>query len=536
MGLARHRGLLLAVLVVAACIAWQHRRFDDPHIVYTRWSLPAFDTYVYMAMADGPVFFTVAPWGYRILHPWLAQALPGRDVLQGFEALTLGTLVAAGALLFLFLRRLGHGEWPSLLAVAAFGASGPAGWSVRYPFLAEPLCVALEAAFLLALESGASAAVLALLLATGALSKEMFVLFVPGVYLALRERVGDRRALATAALAGLPAALVTLLLRLSWGPHGGAGADLPGPGAVLSGALRILEAFPDWWEPVLLAGLTPVGLLGALRPGSRPYLRRYGYFIVLTLALPLAAAVYTGEDRPGQFFSLDVPRLILYAVPLVLPLALLALDRMLPQVSPAPSPGRTPGVASAAAALGAAMVVALPVVLVDRYRRTDLSDERDGPYVLSFCRESLRTANRLDRGLAVTWDPDSRRFISGVNHPSEMGRMRWFLLEGWGEKAYYGTRDIGMRETRASVVVPCLRPRDLDVFIVADAPREDRVEVQVNGTRVGELGVGTEPRETAFRIPAALLFRGDNRLSFVAARFERPWVLRVHELTLRPAP
>ena len=36
-------------------------------------------------------------------------------------------------------------------------------------------------------------------------------------------------------------------------------------------------------------------LLGSLLPAARPYLYRYGYFVALAYALPLAAAVYTGE-------------------------------------------------------------------------------------------------------------------------------------------------------------------------------------------------------------------------------------------------
>lgn len=40
---------------------------------YDRFVLPAFDGHVYAATAEQPRLFTVAPWGYRILEPWLAR-------------------------------------------------------------------------------------------------------------------------------------------------------------------------------------------------------------------------------------------------------------------------------------------------------------------------------------------------------------------------------------------------------------------------------------------------------------------------------
>lgn len=487
-----------------------------------------------MAMAENPAFFTVEPWGYRILPSWVARALPAGGLVRGFLWSTLGGLVLAGALLFLFFRRLGHGEWASLLAVAAFGLSAPAGWPVRYPFLGEPVCVALEMALLLALESGGSASVLALVLVLGALSKEMFLLFLPGVYLALRDRQGDRRALATTALAGLPAVMGTVLLRYVWGSYPPSDGEAPLPGELFAALVRIVEALPLWWRPVLLAGVTPLACLGALRSAARPYLRRYGYLILLSFMLPLAAAVYTGEGKPGIFFSLDVPRLTLYTLPLVLPLALHALDRVWPHLWTPPPVGAPPRLVGAAAGLASVGLALLPALLVDRYRRVDLSHERDGPYVLTALRETLRIAARLERGQSVSWDPESRRYIWGVDPPQEMDRMRWFLRDGWGDKPYYGTRDLAMRQARASVLLPCFRPQPLDLVLLTDAPREERVRVVVNGARIGDLEVASERREATLRIPAALLFRGDNLIGFFAERFEKPWVLRVHELTLKP--
>lgn len=496
--------------LAAAATFYQQQRYSDPHIVFDRFNLPGFDAYVYLAMAERPGFFTVAPWGYRVLTPWLAHLLPANPV-RAFRQLTLAGLFAAGVLLYLFLRRLGHGETPSLLALALFGFSGPAGEPVRHPFLAEPLCIALFAALLLALESGAGMGRLALVLVLGALAKEIFILFLPGVFLALLARDGPRRALSGTALAVLPALLASLLLRAVWVP--GSGPDgLPGLETLAQAVGTVAGAFRSWWEPLLLGGLTPLALLGALLPNARSYLARYGYFIVLAFALPLAAAVYTGEGDPAQFFVRDVPRLILYALPVTLPLALLALDRLWPHRSGerARRPGRAVEVAGGIAAWAVALT---PLLVVDPYRRIDLGGRRSGPYVVGLCRGTLRTASRLEAGQSIVWDPESRRFVPGVDHPGQLDRMRWFLWDGWGSEAYFGTGDITMMESRASLLVPVLRPMDLEATFAADAAREATLEVRLNGAVVGELRVGPDRRDAFVRLPARLLFRGDNLLT-----------------------
>ena len=80
---ARHRGLLLALLLSAVLVAYQQRR---TRVGYTRVDLPTFDAFVYMTMADEPAFFTAAPWGYRVLGPRLVHLLPPRARLRGFRS------------------------------------------------------------------------------------------------------------------------------------------------------------------------------------------------------------------------------------------------------------------------------------------------------------------------------------------------------------------------------------------------------------------------------------------------------------------
>jgi hypothetical protein len=487
----------------------RHRVAQDPHVRHDRFTLPAFDAYAYLAMAEHPSFFTVAPWGYRVLTPWLVHLLPVGNVARGFRYVTLGGLTLAGGLLFLFLRRLGHHPGAALAGVAAFALSPPVGEAIRNRFLAEPLGIVLVVLFLLALETGTGLAVYCLLALLAALCKEgLLAVLLPLVFFGLRDREGTRRALAAFAVVSVPAVAVAVGLPAWWTPHLSAAVPALAP---LPMAAAAAVAWREWAAPLLLAGLTPLAALGALRPQARPLLRRYGYLVMVTFAAALAAATYTGEGGPGHFFSADVPRLLLYALPVLIALASIALDRVWPHLRTPRAAPPLPRVWRAAAALLAVATAVAPFLLVDRYRRVDLRGARDGPYVLGLCRESLRTAFRLERGQAVSFDAATQRFAWGDSDPGEMDRMRWFLREGWGGLAHYGTGDIVMHEATASLLIPILRPRDLDLELVTEAPASVRLALAVNGRALGETAAGGG--RTVMRVPAAVLFRGDNALA-----------------------
>jgi hypothetical protein len=479
-------------------------------------------------MAEQPAVFTVAPWGYRILTPALVRLLPG-NVVRGFELHMLLGLALAAALLFLFLRRVGHGRGACLLAVAAFALSPAVAEVVRYPFLVEPVTVALEIGFLLAIESGAGLATLALLATLGALSKELSLMLVPLVFFVrVRER-GFWRAAGAAALVAAPAALATLLLRSYWAPQiAGPKISLGAQTLAVVGA-RLSESWRETLMAVLLGGLMPVALAGAFARRARPFRRRYAYLLAVTLALPLIAWINIGGPRPMAFFGPNSLRLLLFALPGLLSLGLFALDALwphhaTPEVRPAPARWRE--------ATAAALVVACLLVLVfglDRYRRVDLRGFRDGPLVLALSRESLRTARRLDNGRAVEWDPAAWRFEWGVSNLREMDRMRWFLRDGWGERPHYGTGDIITQETHASFLLPLLVPRAIDVTLSMEAAPDTTVAIGVNGHPVAQASVGLQPREVAVHVPADLCFRGDNLVTLDAA----PGVI-LRKIALRP--
>jgi hypothetical protein len=216
-----------------------------------------------------------------------------------------------------------------------------------------------------------------------------------------------------------------------------------------------------------------------------------------------------------------------------LPLTLVSLDQLWPRRGLAEVAGPPRQWAEAIAGLAAAALALLPLLVLDPYRRIDLTGRRSGPYVLGLCRGTLRTASRLESGQTITWDPDSRRFAPGVDHPGQLDRMRWFLWEGWGSEAYFGSGDIVMQASRASILVPALQPQDLKLTVAADAPAQATLEARLNGAAVGEFGVGPAARELTLELPAALLYRGDNLLSFASATSGSSPSLRLLALRLR---
>ena len=116
-------------------------------------------------------------------------------MVRGFRWLTLAGLALSGAALYAFLRRLGHEPALAFAGVAFLCLCGAAGEVIGYPFLVEPLALLLQVVFLLAVESGAGAGVLALVSALAASNKELQLLLLPVVFTArvvARRRRGRR--------------------------------------------------------------------------------------------------------------------------------------------------------------------------------------------------------------------------------------------------------------------------------------------------------------------------------------------------------
>ncbi|HET9317251.1 MAG TPA: hypothetical protein VFQ51_16795 [Vicinamibacteria bacterium] len=522
------RVTFLAAIAAAACLAGQwivHRQAREG---YDRDVLPAYDAYAYVAMAEQPRYFTVAPWAYRILTPGLVRALPV-DVVTGFGVVTLAGLLASAALLHAFLVRLGHPPVASAIAASAFVFLGPTVEVIEYPFLVEPMTLALEVAFLLALAGRGATGTLALIAVLGALSKELHLLLVPLVFFARVEADGARSALRKTAIVGAAALAATLLVR-TWVPLTDVAALGRPPLAAVLQAWR--RDWPDTWRGGLMLGLTPIALAGALLPRARPYLRRYGYGLAVTLVVPFTAFVNVGDPRV-IFFGKNTERLLLYAIPFLVPLALHAIDALRGRGSAVADPvpnGTTLRRDLVAAALAAATLLAVGLGL-DRYRRLDLRGTRDGPFLLAFCRESLASAHRLARGRFTSFDPGRDRFVAGESDARDLGRMRWYLRAGWGPRPWsISAAEVFTQEPRATLVLPCLEPADWQLTLWLSSSEPAWVRVDVNGRPVGEAHAMAQADRTVIAVPRDALFRGDNIVGLTAPR---PG-LRLHRFTVRP--
>jgi hypothetical protein len=509
--LAGGRGLLLAALVGAGLLAW---RAQGQRVELTRFRLPSFDAHVYVAMAEEPLVFSVPPWGYRLLTPLVVHALPGRAIVVHFRRIAWVALLAALVLLFLWLRRLGFGPGAALAGVACFGLSPPIASAVAQPLLAEPLTLALALAFLLALEAGAPLGALAALAALGALSKELALLGLP-VLVLRRLRLGGPPAALRSLLAAAPALGVLAVLRFGWAPHLSAAGPALAPAALAEALVAIGGAWREWLPLVGWAGLMPLAAVGALRRSARAYLADYGLALAVLLALPFGAGSWTGEHGFAGFFVDDVARLYLYPLPLLLPLTLVAVDRVLPLRSEPVAPSEWPGWSGPLGGVLAAALVCGLALGLDRYRRIDLGPMKDGPRVLAVVREGRRTAERLSEGAEVRFEAERQRFAWGVDEPERLGRMRWFLLEGWGPHAHYGIDDIRMREDRASLLLPLREQRPIAVDLRLAAEAEARLRVFVNGQPAGEAQAAPEAPSSRVALPASALMRGDNVITLV---------------------
>ena len=99
---------------------------------------------------------------------------------------------------------------------------------------------------------------------------------------------------------------------------------MPPLGAVWAAFVR---DWPETWRGRAASGLLPLGLAGALLPRAWPFLRRYGYAWRSRSSTPFAAWAYVGDPRV-IFFGKNAERVLVYALPFLLALALHLADRL----------------------------------------------------------------------------------------------------------------------------------------------------------------------------------------------------------------
>lgn len=507
--LPRMRGPLLAALFVAAAIVV---RFEGTALEY----LPL-DSWMYASMADDPRVYTATPWGYRLLGPLLVSAAP--NVRDGFAALMAVSLCGAGVALYLFLRALGHGERPALVGVLAFAMTDPVATAVRNPYLCEPLTAFFACLFLAALTVRAPLGLLALVAALGALCKEIFLGLLPLVFLVRRPERGVRPALVDAALVATPALVLTALLRIAWTPQFPAAWGLPGQ--------RVL---PVLWErlgtglldpELLLLGLTPLALIGVLTARGKELRTTWAPMALVYYLLPFGAWLY--DPRPGRlpFFGETLHRLWIYAVPLMIPLALALWPR-----TPCPAPERGfpawPGPANLGGWVGAALLASLPLWALDDYRRGPLPERFNGPVVRALFGESLHVARAMGRGDTLRYDLEAER----PGRPTRRAAQRFFLRSGWGPFPYLEPGAAQLEQRSGEISVPAGSSRPLFLQLTLSAPFPTPVRLERAGVEVARFDVA---ERQVFGVWLEDLVRGDNAVRVVAAPG-----LRLHVYELQP--
>jgi hypothetical protein len=259
-----------------------------------------------------------------------------------------------------------------------------------------------------------------------------------------------------------------------------------------------------------------LALAGLAHPAGRAFARRYGLLALALTALALTAWLYVPSRVVHPFYGANTTRLMIYVVPLLLPMALFAVDLVWPARAaamaaraevpepPPDSPSRARTVVTALASIAVAVCMAVPFLALDRYRRLPLHDRRDGPLVLATCRESLRTARRLDSGRLVTFDLAMPEDVE-TGDPRFMTLVRWYLRAGWEDGSDHALGPARMVAGEATLLLPCFRPRPIALTLALDAPAGATVEVLANGTPLG-----TWAPDQTMVVPASALFRGDN--------------------------
>jgi len=465
-----------------------------PH--YDRYVLPAFDGHAYAVMAEAPRFFTLAPWGYRILAPWIVHLLPASSAAVGFYWLNLALMAGAIFAIGRWLRRLGFSHPASALASTAFAISPPVLILLDYQVLVDPMALLLLVLILNELLEP-NLLVLMALLAASALTKETGLLWI--VLLPLYLVRGGRlaRGLLDSAAAAAPALGLAILLRFIWGTPDPPPYSFP----VLQVTLgRVIASGVALASAALLSGLVLPAFVGLFRERSAALRIQGAVLWSFTFGLILS--------NPYLYSVADLPRLSLLAWPALLPLALsgLGFKRV-----PPPPPPRNERLRNAASILTLLTCLAA-VAATDPYQRAPFAAPHSPVVVAGRVRETLKTAALLESGGVFTFDARSGKFAAPIEESfnlTEARRHRWFLLEGFGRDAVFKS---GSPEFRgeARLILPLLVPRTVTMSMEFEGPADAEVVISVGGRDVAAIPAGAAGG--VFQIAGKTLIRGDNVL------------------------
>lgn len=274
----------------------------------------------------------------------------------------------------------------------------------------------------------------------------------------------------------------------------------------------------------------PLAVLGAFRKAARPFLRRYGYVLALSLLIP-----FLNPSRLPfslNYLARDYSRYLLYAMPCILPLCLFAIDRFWPHLESPPGPKPSSRFTDILAVCGITLLLLSPFAMTDRYRRAE-PRERHGYYVRILVRQSLQTARLLEGGQAVVWDLGVDVPPEGTPYPPPPRAIRWFLREGWsGSLDSYG-EDVHMVGDEAGFLLPSFFAQDVEIKLSLHSPSNTLVHVYVNGVHAGRALVDRQLGDYTFRAPSTALFRGDNLVTLLRGEGQSA-ALSLRRITLQP--
>lgn len=288
--------LALATLLVAANAGYVASKLGFVHRVR---AVMETDHRHYIHMATNPEEPEDPPYAFRVATPRIARGLMawGLSVNQAFYAITQASLIAFLACTFLFLRARGFVPEIAALAVALMGLTqGAVRWFEYQYWMSDPLCLALVAAAILAIELDTPWRLAILLGFAAGFVRESFVLVLPFACFRTLKRHGLRQAtLRTAAIAAAFFA-VSLTLHALITP---VAPDDWWSGIVDSMGFRYRRLFESQWY-VLTIGTWGVFVPLALAD-FRAFARRVGENLdlaFLTLATYGTLVISNNTERP----------------------------------------------------------------------------------------------------------------------------------------------------------------------------------------------------------------------------------------------
>ncbi|MEO6403670.1 MAG: hypothetical protein ABIP62_16850, partial [Vicinamibacteria bacterium] len=457
---------------------------------YDRFVLPAFDGHAYDSMAEAPRVFTLPPWGYRILEPWIVSLIPASSSAVAF--FWLNVLLLSGTIFVVgwWLRRLGFASVAAAFASFLFAVSPPFRVVMNYQILVDPLALLLMVAIFCELVDP-DVVVLMALFALSALTKETGLLALTLVPLVLIPRDGWARGALDSAVVAAPALGLALLLRLTWGHP----VLPPSAFSFLDVTVgRILQSGEALAMTAMMSGLMIPAAVGAFREKSWVLTIQAGLMWIFTFGLIVS--------NPYHYSVSDLPRLSVFAWPALLPLALRGVGFRRAELKTrvvSQNRGRT-------YAAVAALIISLALVAAtDPYERAPFTAKPEPIAMTGRLRESVKTARLLEDGGIFSFDARSGRFATPPKERfnlTEGRRQRWFLYAGFGAEAAFAPGTPQFR-SQAELLLPVFIPRPGRMTLEIDGPKGAEVIVLISGHPVGSVFAQSGPTE--LRIPQSTL-------------------------------